>query len=371
VIVFRIRTGWRLLPAALGFLACATPLPAQTAASPSSPDVPSIKVGVLIFADYTVVEAPRVVDANGDRVRFDAFQIGRAYINVTGNISKTIVFRLTPDVVRDTVAGGAASGSSVTGSYVYRLKYAYAQWNLDPHLTPGSFVRLGLQQSPWIDMVDTVYRYRFQGPVFEDREGYLSPADAGATMRYVIAHDYGDVHAGFFNGENYQHPEVNDRKGFQIRGSLRPLPAHGALRGLRVTAFRTQDAYVKNGERTRTIGAVTFEHAHVHAGFDYLKAADRPSAAARSVHARGWTAFVTPISGHGWEALLRVDHLVPDLARPEQSKHRSIAGVSYWFPHQGSVATAVMLDVDVVNYRNYTDGRPDERRIAVHSMVSF
>lgn len=368
--MFRNRTGWRSITAALGFLVCAARAGAQTSATPPSsavaPDTPTIKVGVLIFADYTVVERPKVVDANGDHVTFNAFQVGRAYINVTGNISHTIAFRVTPDVVRETGAG-----SSLNGSYVYRLKYAYAQWNLDAHLTPGSFARFGTQQSPWIDMVDTVYRYRFQGPIFVDREGYLSPADSGATVRYVLPRNYGDVHAGFFNGENYQHPEVNNQKGFQIRASVRPLPEHAVLSGLRFSAFRTQDAYVRNGERDRSILSATLEHPHVHAGFEYLSAADRPSAAARSVHARGWTTFVTPISGHGWEALLRFDHLCPDRDSPDRTKRRGIGGVSYWFPHQGAVATALMFDVEAVHYRGFTVPRPDERRFAVHSLVSF
>lgn len=362
----RNRTAWQAAAAAAALILCAARAGAQTGAVPASPDTPSVKLGVLLFTDYTIQRAPKVVDSDKNTVTLSAFQIGRAYINVTGNISRTIAFRVTPDVARETGAG-----SSLNGSYVYRLKYAYAQWNLDTHLTPGSFARFGMQQSPWIDMVDTVYRYRFQGPVFVDREGYLSPADSGATVRYVFPRGYGDVHAGFFNGENYQHPEVNDQKGFQIRASVRPLPRHGVLNGLRFSAFRTQDAYVRNGERDRSILAATLEHPHVHAGFEYLSAADRPSAAGRSVHARGWTTFVTPITGHGWEGLLRFDRLTPDRAAPDQAKRRGIGGVSYWFPHRGNVATALMFDVDAVHYSHFTVPRADERRFAVHSMISF
>jgi hypothetical protein len=370
--VFRNRTGWQPIVAALGILTSAARAGAQNApvsqpAATASPDTPSIKVGALLFADYTVQQEPRIVDPlSGAPVTFNAFQVGRAYVNVSGNISRTIAFRVTPDVARET-----GTGSSLNGSYVYRLKYAYAQWNLDEHLTPGSFARFGLQQSPWIDMVDTVYRYRFQGPVFEDREGYLSPADAGASVRYVLPGDYGDVHAGFFNGENYQHVELNDQKGFQVRGSLRPLPSSAALRGLRVTGFYAHDAYTKDAERLRGIAAVTYEHPRVHAGFDSLRTTDQPTASSRAVRGKGWTAFVTPISGHGWEGLLRVDHLVPDRASPDQTKRRAIAGAAYWFPHQGSVATALMFDVDSVHYSHFAPARTDERRFAVHSMVSF
>lgn len=364
--MFRNRTSRSAATAAALLVCAAARAGAQTAATTASPDSPSIKVGVLVFADYTIQEAPRIVDSDGNSVTLNAFQIGRAYINVTGNISRTIAFRVTPDVVRETGAG-----SSLAGSYVYRLKYAYAQWNLDAHLTPGSFVRFGQQQSPWIDLIDGVYRYRFQGPTFVDREGYLSPADAGATFRYVLPHNYGDVHTGVFNGENYQHPEVNGQKGLHIRGTVRPLPGHGVLDGLRVTGFRDQDAYVKNGERNRDIVSITFEHPHVHASFDYLSASDRTSASRTAIRGKGWTTFVTPISGRGWEGLLRFDHLMPDRSLPGQTKDRVIAGVSYWFPHQGSVSTAVMFDLDSVAYHHFVQPRPDERRFAVHTMISF
>src|SRR5436190_14089908 len=75
---------------------CAAQAPA--AASPAPADTPSIKVGVLIFADYTVQQAPKIKDADGNDVTLSAFQIGRSYINVTGNVTKNISFRVTPDI---------------------------------------------------------------------------------------------------------------------------------------------------------------------------------------------------------------------------------------------------------------------------------
>ena len=93
-----------------------------------------------------------------------------------------MAFRVTPDITRET-----GTGSSLNGSYTYRLKYAYAQFNLDDWMTRGSFARFGMQQTPWVDFIDSVYRYRFQGPTLEDREGILSSSDVGATFRYVFA----------------------------------------------------------------------------------------------------------------------------------------------------------------------------------------
>src|SRR6266542_3628314 len=113
-------------------------------------DTPAIKVGVTVFADYTINQKPKIKDADGD-VTLSAFQVGRSYINVTGNISHNIAFRITPDITRET-----GVGSSLNGSYVFRIKYAFAQFNLDDRTTKGSWVRLGVQQTPWVDFMEGV-----------------------------------------------------------------------------------------------------------------------------------------------------------------------------------------------------------------------
>lgn len=359
----------RLAVATLMVAAAAIPSAAQvTPAAGYTPpdDTPSIKVGVTLFADYTVSQQPKVRDADGNEVTFSAFQVGRSYINVTGNISHRILFRVTPDITRET-----GTGSSLNGSYTFRLKYAYAQWNLDDYMTKGSFARFGMQQSPWIDFIDGIYRYRFQGPTFEDREGFLPSSDVGATFHYSLPANYGDVHAGFYNGETYARPEVNNEKAFQVRGTVRPFRSHAVLRGLRATGFYDHDAYVKRADRRRAIAALTFEHAAVHAAFNYLATTDRTSATTVATRGRGWSAFVTPKTAMGWEGLLRFDHMQPDTTLPKQTKNRTIAGVAYWFPHQGNVSTALLFDVDNTTFEGFSPAPPKQRRIGVHAFVNF
>ena len=351
-------------------LAAPAPCAAQaTPASGSNPaDTPSIKVGALIYADYTIQQQPKIKDADGNNITLNAFQIGRSYINVTGNITRNVTFRVTPDIARET-----GVGSSLNGSYTFRLKYAFAEWSLDDHLTKGSFARFGIQPTPWVDFIDSVYRYRFQGPTLEDREGLLPSSDAGASFHYALPRDYGDVHAAIFNGETFSRPEVNDQKSIQIRGTVRPAPSHAVLRGLRVTGFWDHDAYVKRADRRRAIVGVTFEHPHAHAGFHYLATTDQTSATKAAVDGRGWSAFVTPIFAKGWEGLLRFDRLEPNTALSAQTKQRTIAGVAYWFAKQGNVATALLFDVDNTTF----DGFPSspttatQRKIALHALVSF
>ena len=257
---------------------CATlalPCAAQVtpAAGYTPPDnTPVIRIGAVIYTDYTVTEKPKGTDADGNEFTPNSFNVGRAYLNITGNISHIVAFRITPDITRET-----GTGSSLNGSYTYRLKYAYAQFNLDDWMPRGSWVRLGMQQTPWIDFEEGIYRYRFQGTVYAEREGFMSSSDVGATMHYNFKHNYGEIHGGVYNGENYNHFEANDQKAFQIRGTLRPLPQIGVLRGLRVTGFYDHDAYVKNADRERGIVAVTFEHPHLNTAVEYLQTTDQTS----------------------------------------------------------------------------------------------
>jgi len=160
-------------------------------------DTPKVNVGATIFTQYVYQDSPKITDADKNTVNFSAFDVTRAYINVTGNLNHLISFRITPDIVRDT-----GTGSSLNGSLDFRLKYAFGQLNLDDWTTKGSWLRLGIQQTPYIDYTESIYRYRFQGPIFVDREGFMSSSDAGFSGHWNMPGNFGDIHAGFYNGEN-------------------------------------------------------------------------------------------------------------------------------------------------------------------------
>ena len=333
-------------------------------------DTPAIRIGATLFLDYTVQTEPKGTDADGETFTPNAFNVGRAYLNVTGQINHIIQFRVTPDIVRET-----GSGSSNTGSYVYRLKYAYGQFNLDDWMTRGSWARFGMQQTPWIDFIDNVYRYRFQGPTLEDREGILSSSDVGASFHYNFKGNYGDVHTGFYNGDNYNRAEANDQKAWMTRATVRPLPMNPALRGLRISGFYNLDAYVKDGEKRRGIIGATYEHPNVNAGFNYLTTTDQSRTINPSLDGHGYSVWATPKTSkaYGWEGLLRFDHLVQEQATStlEGERNRTIAGVAYWFPRQGAVSSALLFDYEQVDNDNYAPVRADERRWAVHMLVNF
>jgi hypothetical protein len=360
-------------------LAAQTPPAQSPPPQAGSGDPPSVRVGATLFNYYTYTTSPESVAADGNPFRPSQFNVGRSYLNVTGNISRLVAFRVTPDIVRE-----SGAGSTLNGSLTFRLKYAFGQFNLDEWTTTGTWIRFGIQQTPWVDFQEGVYRYRFQGTVFSEREGYLSSSDAGASFHYNLPSNYGDLHVGVYNGESYNRSEVNGQKAFQVRGSVRPFGGRGGvLQGLRVHAFHDADSYVKDGARRRTDVSATFEHPFLNAGIEYLATADQASIVAPRVEGRGYSIWITPLTGTGWEALLRFDHMTPDTSdvasdaasgagpRSASTRTRTIAGIAYWFPHQGSASTALLVDYDGQRFHRFAAPVPDQKRIAVHALINF
>lgn len=344
-------------------------------------DTPSIKIGAVVFADYTFQQKPTVKDADGNVINLSSFNVARAYLNITGNISHIVAFRITPDVTRF-----GLSGNSLDGSMTYRIKYAYAQINLDDWLPKGSYVRLGIIQTPFIDSIEGVYRYRFQGTVFPEREGYMSSADAGVTFRTTLPNNYGDFQVGYYNGEGYSKAEVNDQKALSIRVGFKPLPRHPIMKGWRLQGFYTADHVQANAERTRAIFNTTFEHPYLNMGFDYLDTHDQTSAkpGSQNLHGQGWSVWATPKkvfpNGSSIEALIRYDHMEPTkdvtvvdaspLTVPGINK-RTIGGLAYWFPKTGSVSAALLLDVENVTFTNFVTAKPTQQKIFLHTLITF
>ena len=361
---------------------------AVKAPEPPKPVDPfSVKVGGTIFADYTYNDAPRVVDADKNLVHKSEFEVRRAYINVTGTINSYISFRITPDVAArqsltitppvippgTTAPLFPAIAGNNDGSLVIRLKYAFGQFNLDKlGLPKGSWVRFGQQQTPYVDYIENIYRYRFQGTTFVDREGFLSSSDQGLSARIALPNDFGDIHFGYYNGDTYSRAELNDQKAFQVRGSLRPLPKANNLKGLRLAIFYDKDAPVEGGNRERLIFTPTFEHKYVNAGFEYLDAHDKASGLAGAkpeVEAKGWSMFITPRTTMGVEALFRYDDLKPN-DTVDAHKKRTLFGVSYWFPLKSPLAVAIMGDYEEVKY-DAALAKPTEKRWELKTLFNF
>jgi hypothetical protein len=132
---------------------------------------------------------------------------------------------------------------------------------------------------------------------------------------------------------------------------------------------------VKDAEKRRAIGAVTYEHPNLNAGATFVSTTDQARAASPELDGHGFSLFATPktAKGHGWEGLLRYDRLVQEQASSsaEGERSRTIAGVSYWFPKQGAVSAAILFDFEHVDNRNYAPARADERRWTLHTLINF
>lgn len=340
-------------------------------------DTPTVSIGGVIFTNFTHTSDPKLTDADGNLVSGNAFEVARAYVNVTGKISHLVSFRVTPDIsgrFATTLAApatGQRASTNYDGSLVYRLKYAYGQLSLEDWLPKGTWLRLGQQQTPFIDGMESAYRYRFQGTMFAEREGFLSSSDVGLSGHYAFPKDFGDIHAGVYNGDTYTRAEPNDQKAFQGRLSVRPFAAGApTLRGLRLHGFIVADHYVKAAPRNRAIGTLTFENKNVNLGIDYVKAKDQTSAKVAAVEANGWDVWVTPRTNIGLEGFFRFDNLKPN-DTVDGRKKRTTAGVSYWFKSQKApAAAAILADYEAVRYDAILN-KPKENRIALHCLFAF
>jgi hypothetical protein len=366
-----VRRRFPLITFGLVALALLLPATARAQVTPAAgytppDDTPAVKVGGVLFLDFTRTTDPQITDTDGNKVSASAFNVGRAYLNVTGQVNHLFAFRITPDIVRET-----GTGSSLNGSLTYRLKYGYGQFNLDDWLWRGTYVRFGMIQTPYTDFEETVYRYRFQGTIFADREGFASSADYGVSFRTAFPQNYGEVVAGLYNGDTYTRADPNDQKSFRMRATVRPFPGPGLARGLRVTAYVDQDHTVKDADRDRFIASALYEHKYVNAYVSYLKTTDQASSKNPAIDANGWSFWITPKTTVGVEGLFRYDRLNPNEAN-DSKKSRWIAGIAYW-PKMAvtTVNTAFLLDFEQVKYEDFAPARPTENRIAVHTLVTF
>lgn len=328
-------------------------------------DKPSMRVGFTLFSDYTYTQSPTSTNADGSTYNPSAFNVSRAYLNFTGQLNHLFAYRVTTDLVRNTDTTGALSGS-----YVVRVKYAFAQLNMDDWLPKGSWARLGLQQTPYIDYAEGIYRYRFQYPTMVDKDGFLTSSDLGLSAHVNFPDNYGDVHLGYYNGEGYNKAEANDQKGFEIRASLRPLPGVAIAKGWRVTGFVVSDNVANNQKRDRWLVDTTFENPYINAGFTYIEATNQSAPGSAEIKPKDWSVWVTPRTPFGLEGLIRYDDLKPNQTNNQEMK-RTIVGVAYWFNFGHGIVSSIMADYTQERFDNYTPAKADNKFWALHTLFNF
>ncbi len=336
-------------------------------------DTPKINVGITLFADYTYQDTPTVTDGVKDTIHKNSFNLTRAYINVTGNLSHWLAFRITPDIKPET-----NSASNLNGNQVVRLKYGYGQINLDDLLClKGTWLRFGLQQTPWIDFEEGVYRYRFQGPIFADTEGFLTSSDYGASVRIAPSRATSETCTPASTTATDTRARtirdgVNNQKSFQIRGTLRPLPGIPFIKGLQLTGFYDSDHYFSDAKKERIIGALTFQHPYVNAGFEWDDFKDQLTPSALELHRDGFSAWITPRTQFGLEGLFRYDELRQNKDNPsDPKKKRMVYGIAYWPPLQGGKTVSFLFDYSEVKFERVLPDPGKTKIYALHTLFNF
>jgi len=327
---------------------------AQPPATPAEPDYPIIRIGVLSYVQY---------DAElTNRDAFNVFDLTRGYININGQLSKNVRFRLTPDVRRIT-------DSSLAGTLVLRVKYAFVE--LDNVKAARSWVRFGAHQTPWLDFEESIDRYRVQGTMFSEREGLIPGSSDFGVGYFTPVGKYADIQTGVYNGEGYAQTDVNKYKSAQGRLTLRPFAGSGIANGFRLSGFYSAGWYA--ADRPRRIGIVmgSFEQTHLVGTLQYLKATESPSAVApRDIDRNGSSGFLEIRQGmNGWAALARLDLLDSDEALDNNSQRRIIAGGAYWFVWPRSRVGLVVTNEQV--HYDAAAARPQENRLLVQTHVEF
>src|SRR5260370_13067067 len=191
----------RALGVAVVAAAAATgPLAAQaTQASP-------ISVGTTVYAQYVY----QLKDTASTKQ--NNFDVTRGYVNVIGRFTGGVYTRVTVDLF----SVGAGLGNA-TGSYAYRLKYAFAAWT--PEHSPLTY-RFGMTQTPFLDWEEALWDYRMQGTMVMDRNGYLTASDLGFAVDGKWNSDRVNFSADVLNGQGY-HPTSDRHKDVAGRLSVR------------------------------------------------------------------------------------------------------------------------------------------------------
>ncbi len=184
---------------------------------------------------------------------YNQFDIERVYVNVSSDLSEFTKFRFTTDVYRNAAYPGSAGtavtvrdtsgkvvtipGSAAPSSYynglTARVKYAYFDWSP----TTNIWIRMGMQQTPWFDFAEQVWKYRGVQQTAGDKNGFMSSADLGLSGTYTLPDKYGSVSAYVFNGQGYANPEFNRFKDVAFRAQIVPMPNDDNLKGLKVTGM--------------------------------------------------------------------------------------------------------------------------------------
>ncbi len=291
-----------------------------------------------------------------ERDGYNAFDVTRGYLDLTGRLSDRIGVRFTTDVRPTTDA-------NLDANLTARLEYAY----LEAKWTGSRTFRFGMQPTPWLTFEESVNRYRVQGTMLAEREGLIpGPSDLGAALVYTRPSF--EIHGGVYNGEGQGRAETDKYKSLQGRGTVTVYSNDGNHSRARVSGFYSYGWYAK--DRPRNVGIVmgSYESPHVVITGQYLSATDNPFVVT-DVERSGLSFFGEARMGEtGWAGLGRVDLFDPDGSRENDHRRRYVVGAARWsrLPH-GRVGLVATLE----QVFRVSTGQKTESRLLVQTHVEF
>jgi hypothetical protein len=187
---------------------------------------------------------------------YNQFDIERIYLNVQSQLSENTAFRFTTDVYRNAAYPGSSASTvlpvvdstgkkigtttvpgSANSSYfnglAIRVKYGYFDWKPAKDIT----LRMGLQGTPWFDLVEHAWGYRGVQQTAADKNGFLSSADLGFSAGWNFPDKYGSLTGYIFNGSGYTNPELNRFKDVAAKVEINPMPESETFKGLKLAWF--------------------------------------------------------------------------------------------------------------------------------------
>ncbi len=346
----------------------AAPTPAPTPEAKKEDAKPEVSTGATKLKVGGVIWANYGYDLTEGNKSKNAFDVGRAYLNVEPSWGDQFYARFTPDLVRET--GPALSGTAgtltqgnTTGNLTLRVKYAYIGYKPLKDLN----VRIGLQPTAYIDFEETLSGYRFLAATAADQFYGVSSSDLGLSAIYKTLGGRLEVQSGVFNGETYSKPESNKYKEVQARATFQILPAKAG--GLKATGYYSIANKSQDNDKVRGIATVSYQHDAFTGAASYLYAHDGGGAAGSRVTGGGPSVFGSVklpfLPEQGLQAMARIDMVDPDSDTDDDGTTRVIVGVGMQ-PHKN---VRMMLDLQRLDYQD--SAKEDSQVVFAHWEAKF
>jgi hypothetical protein len=262
----------------------------------------------------------------------NAFKITRNYVELRGYFNDKDYFRTTLDVKQDSNVDG--------GSYVVRLKYAYAYFS---DVLPHTGVEVGLVHRPWIDWEEHHgWLHRdLEETLIENKRGahLMNSADLGVNFKG----GYGRASWAFgvFNGEGYHGEEESYHFGKSVEGRL----SYELFKGFILSGHTAHNFDYKHERMDRHLYQLhaVYDNPYCLIAAQYIWDRDHYYDSP-DVKQKGYSfnadLKLKPFTGLPAGILLRFDHWDPNESKSNDVKKHVVAGVYYTLNHHVRLTVA-------------------------------